>query len=103
MCGRYYVDDDTAREIEKVIRQVDEKLQRESRAGVSTNVPGFSVGDIHPTELAPVLVTEHGSVGCRMLRWGLPGYVPKGSGRIPLYFSWQAAITVMKTETVLSS
>ncbi len=81
MCGRYYVDDDTAREIEKVIRQVDEKLQRESRAGVSTNAPGLSAGDIHPTELAPVLVTEHGSVGCRMLRWGLPGYVPKGSGR----------------------
>lgn len=26
MCGRYYVDDDTAREIEKVVREVDEKL-----------------------------------------------------------------------------
>lgn len=25
MCGRYYVDDDTAREIEKVVREVDEK------------------------------------------------------------------------------
>ena len=26
MCGRYYVDDDTAREIEKVVREVDKKL-----------------------------------------------------------------------------
>ena len=25
MCGRYYVDDDTAREIEKVVRQADER------------------------------------------------------------------------------
>ena len=26
MCGRYYVDDDTAEEIEKVIRLVDAKV-----------------------------------------------------------------------------
>lgn len=32
MCGRYYVDDDTAaREIEKLVRQVDEKLRRRIR------------------------------------------------------------------------
>jgi len=28
MCGRYYVDDDTAREIEKLIRQGDEKMRK---------------------------------------------------------------------------
>ena len=28
MCGRYYVDDETAREIEKLIRQVDEKMRK---------------------------------------------------------------------------
>lgn len=28
MCGRYYVDDDTEREIEKPVRQVDEKACR---------------------------------------------------------------------------
>ena len=27
MCGRYYVDDDTAEEIEKVIRLVDAKVK----------------------------------------------------------------------------
>ena len=31
MCGRYYVDDDTAREIEKVVREVDEKLRKSAR------------------------------------------------------------------------
>ena len=39
MCGRYYVDDDTAREIEKVVREVDEKLRRERR------------GDIYPSQI----------------------------------------------------
>ena len=28
MCGRYYVDDETAREIEKLVRQVDRKLRQ---------------------------------------------------------------------------
>lgn len=43
MCGRYYVDDDTAREIEKVVREVDEKLRRERR------------GDIYPSQSATVI------------------------------------------------
>lgn len=46
MCGRYYVDDDTAREIDKLVRQVDEKL----RKAESIRLPA---GDIHPSELAP--------------------------------------------------
>ena len=33
MCGRYYVDDETAREIEKLVRQVDEKMRHESLQG----------------------------------------------------------------------
>lgn len=28
MCGHYYVADDTAKEIEKLVRQVDEKMRR---------------------------------------------------------------------------
>lgn len=30
MCGRYYVDDETAKEIEKIVRSVDEQLKKES-------------------------------------------------------------------------
>ena len=29
MCGRYYVDDETAREIEKIVRKLDQKLKIE--------------------------------------------------------------------------
>ena len=30
MCGRYYVDDETAKEIEKIVRSVNEKLKKEA-------------------------------------------------------------------------
>ena len=45
MCGRYYVDDDTIREIEKIVRHVEQKLCRET-----------GTGDIFPTSRAPVIV-----------------------------------------------
>ncbi len=40
MCGRYYVDDETAREIEKLVRNLDRKLQIEHAGdgGVSYRV-----------------------------------------------------------------
>ena len=52
MCGRYYVDDDTAREIEKLIRQVDEKMRKAENIHLQT-------GDIHPSEVAPVIAADH--------------------------------------------
>ena len=51
MCGCYYVDDDTAREIEKLVRQVDEKMRK------AKNIH-LQAGDIHPLELAPVVTTD---------------------------------------------
>lgn len=41
MCGRFYVDDETAREIEKVIRQINDKIN------------GVPRGDICPSMEAP--------------------------------------------------
>lgn len=107
MCGRYYMEDDTAREIEKVIRWVDEKLraQRPSQeaaqkqeAGIAKEQTSWSenkenvtpgvgkAGDIYPATLAPVLgagmeTAGYRTLDCRMLRWGLPGYQPKASGK----------------------
>lgn len=37
MCGRYYVDDETAREIEKLVRKIDERKRQES-AGAENGV-----------------------------------------------------------------
>lgn len=67
MCGRYYVDDETAREIEKLIRQVDEKIQK------AENIH-LQVGDIHPSEVAPVIAADHDDLCCRWKRWGFPGF-----------------------------
>lgn len=44
MCGRYYVDDATAREIMRIVRRVNEKLSVEA-------------GDIYPSGEAPVIYT----------------------------------------------
>ena len=43
MCGRYYVDDETAREIEKLVRDLDRKLQIER------------TGDVVPSQNAMIL------------------------------------------------
>ena len=70
MCGRYYVDDDTAREIEKLVRQVDEKMKRTT---TSCKVE-VTAKDIHPTETAPILASSGLGLECRWQRWGFPGF-----------------------------
>lgn len=70
MCGRYYVDDDTAREIEKLVRQVDEKRKRKT-APCKVKV---TAGDIHPTETALILASSGSGPECRWQRWGFPGF-----------------------------
>ena len=47
MCGRYYVDDETAREINKIIRLADEKVRKAASANIQ-----LQAKDIHPTEAA---------------------------------------------------
>ena len=62
MCGRFYVDDETAREIERLTREVDERIKREAKKG-----------DIHPTETAVVLSGEQGRIVKNEMCWGFPG------------------------------
>lgn len=63
MCGRFYIDDDTAREIEKTIRKVDEQLRGVRRTG-----------DIHPTETASVIAARGQDLLLTEKRWGFPGF-----------------------------
>ncbi|MCC8026484.1 MAG: DUF159 family protein [Clostridium sp.] len=63
MCGRYYVDEETAREIWKIVGKVDEQLKIEG--------PGR---DIHPTEPAPVIVGRGEGLAMAWQRWGYPGF-----------------------------
>lgn len=67
MCGRYYVDDETAKEIEKLVRNIDNRLKAASKPG-----------DIYPTNQAMVLQGESkGNILCDMI-WGFPKYQQKG-------------------------
>ena len=69
MCGRYYVDDETAKEIEKIIRIVDEKSKETAVGRVE-----LRTGDIHPAEYAPVLRQSEKGVCLELQKWGFPGF-----------------------------
>lgn len=69
MCGRYYVDDDTAREIDKLVKQLDKKM----RPSLEENVR-IQAKDIHPSEVAPILYAEGKKLCCKWQRWGFPGF-----------------------------
>lgn len=66
MCGRYYVDDETAREIEKVVREVDAKLKKDRR------------GDVFPSQGAAVLTGKAPGLRAEVMNWGFPQYHKKG-------------------------
>lgn len=56
MCGRFYIDDETAREIEKIARKIDNKIAK--------------TGDVHPSEPALILRADHDSTVAEVLKWG---------------------------------
>ncbi len=59
MCGRYYVNDETAREIEAIVRQADQKLSNKIFGNSS-----FLAREIHPTDIAPVIVPNGQKLSC---------------------------------------
>ena len=67
MCGRYYVDDKTARKIKELLRQVDGKMRK------AENIH-LQAGDIHPSDVAPVITADHKDLCLRWQRWGFPGF-----------------------------
>ncbi|MCI9533934.1 MAG: SOS response-associated peptidase [Lachnospiraceae bacterium] len=73
MCGRYYIDDHVAREMEKIIGQIQERQRKDSMVTVQR----IETGDIHPDKEAPVLAGKDGSVCCSWQHWGFPGFQGK--------------------------
>ena len=81
MCGRFYVDEGTAREIERVIRGVDLRMQK------------MRTGDIYPSQSAGILTCHNQqknplsagpaaenspALELNEMRWGFPQYQKKG-------------------------
>ena len=62
MCGRYYVDDETAREIEKMVDSLD------------SNKINMVQGDVCPSNTAVVINRNHQNLSAEMMKWGFPGY-----------------------------
>ena len=63
MCGVFYVDDDTAREIEKIVRKVDAQLKEKYKAK-----------DVRPTETATIIMADKEGLTAQKQRWGFPGF-----------------------------
>ncbi len=63
MCGVFYVDDDTMREIEKIARKIDEKQA--------------ASGDVHPSKPALILGAGWKEAVSEVLKWGYEGYGKK--------------------------
>ena len=58
MCGRYYVDDDTAREIEKIVQKIDRRNRYK--------------GDICPSQNALVITGGTSALKAEDMIWGFP-------------------------------
>lgn len=66
MCGRYYADEETVKEIEKIVRFIDGR-----------QISHMS-GDIYPSQAANVLTGRRQSLDAERMHWGFPGYQTKG-------------------------
>lgn len=62
MCGRYYIDEDTIREMEKLVRQIDKKLLKDHSR------------DVFPSQSAPAVTGKDGELCGEELAWGFPGF-----------------------------
>ncbi|MBU5331866.1 SOS response-associated peptidase [Anaerocolumna aminovalerica] len=68
MCGRYYIDDETSKEIEKILQNIDKKNSGKS----------YKTGEIFPTETVPILVAQKEDMVPDLLTWGFPNSKSKG-------------------------
>lgn len=73
MCGRFYIDDETASEIEKLVRKLDENMNK----GPETADLEFSAKDVRPTDEAPILISSQGAISYKWQRFGFQGYKGK--------------------------
>lgn len=62
MCGRYYITEETKSELEKLVHDLERKI----------NVTKFT-GDIVPSAKAPILFADENEISSKMGKWGFPG------------------------------
>ena len=62
MCGRYYVDEEMAGEIERLVRSLDKSICPARRR------------DVFPSQNALILRSRGEGLSAEQMRWGFPGY-----------------------------
>ena len=66
MCGRYYIDPDTEKEIWKIVKDIDKRYQV------------FRAGDVFPSQDATVITGRRRVPEAVQMKWGFPRYDQKG-------------------------
>lgn len=76
MCGRYYIDDGTADEIEELLEELSGE-SKDKAAGSPVRFPRIT-GDICPSNHAAVLTKTPSGIGADIKRWGFRSWDKKG-------------------------
>lgn len=76
MCGRYYIDDGTADEIEALLQELSGDAEGKA-AGSPVRLPRIT-GDIYPDGRAAVLIKTPSGIGADIKRWGFRSWDGKG-------------------------
>lgn len=81
MCGRYYVDDETAKEIRKLLEHLDARFNRGKEAlNAREKIIKKALevrGEIFPTNQVPILVGDN-EIELTMSKWGFTAPTGKG-------------------------
>jgi len=67
MCGRYYVDDETSREIKKIVEELDKKLGNTKAR----------TGEILATNDVAIIEEKGNKLEPDILKWGFPNFKNK--------------------------
>lgn len=63
MCGRYYIDEETAEELQKIVVNIDKKIN-----------PDKYLGDIVPSVSAPIITNQGNEMALEELSWGFKNF-----------------------------
>ena len=60
MCGRYHIDEETAKDLQRIVKKLDEKMR-------------IQRGDIHPADHAPIICSNGKELTATDMQWGFIG------------------------------
>ena len=85
MCGRYYVDDETAREIRRLILKLDQRFQKKSDQNMAKEPaqktdaglfhgPAAASAAVFPSQKAMVIMGRERHLEAEQMVWGFPRF-----------------------------